>query len=655
MSKLEMIFLMKVSLHLPTFEDVINFLMVCKKAEDAIKSLKVNPFFRNTPSLQKFMKHFEVETIKSWDDLKKEDEEIAKKLLSKVTVLDLSYSFGNSNRNKVNNFFIKEAIQFTNLQKIEGAIELLIEFFEIYTQKGEMMYLNFPKRIEINTTENYAITFHQQFFDQMELLLSYIPNNGLTTIDVIVYKNPSENNKDLLKELLHPNQIRSYEDCLCCDNGKVLVDEHVNGDRFNDVLEKSYTTTCVIRKFSDGKTTPIWNVPECISKIEIYGNGYVGSFGLIKPKIFNSNVSMIQELSLKEVENVNFPFPFTNLVKIKVEKSSNCRFILNSQKLEYISLRDVHNCLFVNSIDSVKEIVISKLTNCVLPFISFKNRLIHIEDSNDLCFGKKKINVFKGSSYDNEKEDQEIVENIQSPLEFMGIELNDFNKLIIDCLIYPSEVNLKTLLTKSSIFKMRAFQPQTRRVKVDGNVIQRVIPQGEDGVDLVVSSKFYVKNDGLMVVNPKKPESLIPATIRYFEVTVQNYCYISIGLIDSTRYQFHENKQVGWDKYSIGYHSDDGALFIETGTNPIQKYGKAYGEKNGEKNVVGCGYNTITEEVFYTINGTKLQHIKVSYENMSAAIGLNNFDSVTINYGDNPFVFDHYSEMEILSKKLSQN
>ncbi|KAL7715276.1 B30.2/SPRY domain-containing protein [Entamoeba marina] len=481
---------------------------------------------------------------------------------------------------------------------------------------------------------------------------------------LLFIKNPSENNKDLLKELLQSqrvhyhyrvissNQTTSYEDCLCCDNGKVLVDGHVNGDRFNDVLEKSYTTTCVIQNFIDGETVPIWNVPECISKIEINGVRYAGLFRF---KTFNSNVNMIQELSLKEVGNVNFPFPFTNLVKIKVEKSSNCRFILNSKKLEYISLRDVHNCLFVNSIDSVKEIVISKLTNCVLPFISFENCLIHIEDSSDLCFGKKKIDVFNGYGYDTEKEDQEIVENIQSPLEFMGIELTDFNKLIADCLIYPSEVNLKTLLTKSSIFKMRAFQPQTRRVKVDGNVIQRICYQGEKCVDLVVSSKFYVKNDGLMVVNPKNPESPIPATIRYFEVTVQNYCLISIGLVDSNRYYFHENRQVGWDIYSIGYHSDDGALFIESNTISVQKYGKAYGEKNGEKNVVGCGYNTITKEVFYTINGTKLQPIKVSYENMSAAIGLSKFDSVTINYGDNPFVFDHYSEMESLSKNLSQN
>ncbi|KAL7722286.1 Uncharacterized protein QTN25_001034 [Entamoeba marina] len=129
---------MKVSFHLCLFEDVLNFMMVCKKAKDTIKSLKVNPFFGNTPSLQQFIKHFKVETIECnvvgyfspslyedvkcirsplWDNLKEEDEEIAKKFLPKITVLDLYHSLNSEDHNKVNDFFIKEAIQFTNLQK----------------------------------------------------------------------------------------------------------------------------------------------------------------------------------------------------------------------------------------------------------------------------------------------------------------------------------------------------------------------------------------------------------------------------------------------------------------------------------------------------------------------------------------------------------
>ncbi|KAL7722260.1 B30.2/SPRY domain-containing protein [Entamoeba marina] len=668
---------MKVSFHLCLFEDVLNFMMVCKKAKDTIKSLKVNPFFGNTPSLQQFIKHFKVETIECnvvgyfspslyedvkcirsplWDNLKEEDEEIAKKFYQKL----------HEDHNKVNDFFIKEAIQFTNLQKIEGAIELLLKFFETYTQKGEMMYVNFPKRVKILTSKGYAITFNEEFLNQMKQLLTYIPNNGLTDIDVIVYNSPLDEDNDLLKELLQsqrvnyhyrvvsPNQTTSYEDY-----------GYVNGDRFNNIFEKSYTTSCIIRHLSYDKEAPTWNIPKCITNVEMGGSVFFGIIMGTGFKSFNATVGTLQELSIKEIKNLNIPLPFNNLVKIKVEKSSNCRFILNSQKLEHISLRDVTDCLFVNSIDSVKEIIISKANNCVLPYVSFENRSIHIEDSNYLYFGEKNINVFNYTENEEEeeegegegdigndevtnviREDQKIVENVQSPLKFMGIELNDFNKLITDCLIYPSDVDLKTLLTKSTIFKMRAFHPQTRRVKVDGNVIQRVIPQGEDGADLVVSSKFYVENDDLMVVDPKNPKNPIPAIIRYFEVEVQNYCIISIGLVDSRRYEFEEDRHVGWDKGSIGFHADDGCLFIGHGTNPIENYGKAYGGKNGEKNIVGCGYNAITQEIFYTVNGTKLEPLKINFQNISAAIGLTEFDPITINYGDSPFVFDYYAEME---------
>ncbi|KAL7712248.1 B30.2/SPRY domain-containing protein [Entamoeba marina] len=677
---------MKVSFHLGTYEDIFNFMMVCKKAEDVIKSLKVNPFFKNTPSLQKFIKHFKVETIEChttgyfspnlyenvtyirsplWDDLKEEDKEIAIKLLSKISVLELFDSLiFDDNHNIVNDFFVKEAIHFTNLKKIAGPIELMVKFFKNYTEKGEMMYVNFPNRIEINSTSGFLITLNKTFLDEMKILLSYIPNNGLTTIVVLVYNNPPEENKDLLIELLQlqrvkyyykvvvPNQTTSYENCLYCENGKLLVDGYVNGDRFNEIIEKSYTTTCVIQSLRDSKEVPIWNVPKCVSVVEIHGNLFYRALSRDRFKIFNADIGMIEELILKEVNLVNFQFPLISLVKLKVEKSSNCKFILNSPKLEHISLKDVENCLFVNSIDSVKEIVISKVTNCVLPFVSFENRSIHIEDSNDLYFGEKQINVFNDAENNEDdevtkttKEDQKIVENIRSPLEFMGIELNDFNELITDCLIYPSEVDLKMLSTKSTIFKMRTFQPQTTRVKVDGNTIKRVIPQGEDGVDLVVSSKFYVINDNLMINGFNTSESLIAATIRYFEVEVQNYCTISIGIIDSRRYEFEEDSQVGWDKGSIGYHSDDGCLFNEHGTNPIS-YGKAYGEKNGEKNIVGCGYNIITKELFFTVNGIKLQPIKIGYENISAAIGLSEFDPIRINYGDSPFVFDYYGEIE---------
>ncbi|KAL7719870.1 B30.2/SPRY domain-containing protein [Entamoeba marina] len=851
MTQLEMVYLMKVSLHLCTFEDIKNLMMVSKKGEETIQSLKVNPWVINSPSLKKFMKYFKPETIECravgffspevyeqvkciraplWDDLKDEDKEIAKKFLSKVTNLDLYHSRNDEEHNKTNEFFVEEAAGFTNLRTVTGSVELVVKFFENYTQKGEMMYVNFPKRIKIDSAKGYAISFTEEFLGQMKELLSYIPNNDLTAIDIVVYAHPPEEDKALLKELLElqrvnyhyriikPNQTTSYEDCLCCYEGRVLVDGYVNGDKFNDLFEKSYTTTCVIRNIAGSEKGETWNVPKCITNMELSSDPIYARLNRRTVQKFNVNFNNLEELTVKDLRDVDFPSVLTNLVKIKVENSSNCRFLLDSPKLDHITLRDVRNCSFKQSIDSVKEIIICKANNCVLPYVSFENRSIHIEDCENLIFGEKEITIEptredaqndrldflnrllvgrRGGQHEDEDEDDEesesednesdsdsignifgrenegenetndeTPENIQlnnveqidqnqkvnepdmemeekqrreeeeerqrieeeerlrmeeeerqrreeeeryrreeeerqrreeeerqrieeeerlrmeeeeertrkeeirleldlkhekeeeeeeeetkeetlkSPLEFMNIGLEDFNKLITDCLIYPSEIDLHTLLNKSTIFKMRAFHSQTRRIKVDGNVVQRVIPQGEEDVDMVVSSKFYESGDNLMIINPANPEEPIPAIIRYFEVEVQNYCIISIGLVNANRYKFAENRQVGWDPHSVGYHADDGCLFIGNGTRPIQDYGKAYGGKNGEKNIVGCGYNTLTHEIFYTMNGTKLNPRKAVYNHVSAAIGLEDFDPITINYGNTPFVFDLFGEME---------
>ncbi|KAL7717574.1 B30.2/SPRY domain-containing protein [Entamoeba marina] len=601
---------MKVSLHLQTFNDIINFMLVCKKAEVAVISLKVNPFLRNSTNHKKFLSHFKVDTIKCneinwfdpvfyekvkyirsplWDDLKNEDMVIAKKLLPKITVLNLYHSIIRStDRNKVNNFFIKEATQFTNLEKIEGELDLLINFFKEYTQDGKIKYIKFPKQITIALIKNGLIFVNETFVNQMKQLLTYILNNGITEIDVIVYSHPSEENKYLLKELLKtqrvnyhyvvisPNQTTFCEDCLCCVNGYVFVDGCVTGNKLNYLFEKSYPTTCVIKNITYDSVLPTWDIPKCISKLEINGlkpfvKNLTNSY-----KIFNANISFIQELSLKELRYVNFPIEMVNLVKIKVEKSNNCRVILNSTKLEYISLREVENCSFINSIDSLKEMCINNVNNCVLPFVSFEKCLIRIEDSNDLYFGQKKINGFDDNN--EEKTKIELIENVRSPMEFMGIGLTDFNKLITDCLIYPSKDYLNKL-TKSLKFTMRTFQPQTRRVKVDGNEIQRISYQGENGVDLVISSKFYEENDDLEFTKTNKSESPFHSIIRYFEVEINIYSFISIGVVDSTEYEYGEDRHVGWDMYSIGYHSYDGALYIENSTHPIIKERKEKGKR----------------------------------------------------------------------------
>lgn len=58
----------------------------------------------------------------------------------------------------------------------------------------------------------------------------------------------------------------------------------------------------------------------------------------------------------------------------------------------------------------------------------------------------------------------------------------------------------------------------------------------------------------------------------------------------------------GWDAQSIGYHSDDGALFYGSGRSILPHYGPRYGPGD----VVGCGIDYARCIVFFTFNGRNL-------------------------------------------------
>jgi Ran-binding protein 9/10 len=52
----------------------------------------------------------------------------------------------------------------------------------------------------------------------------------------------------------------------------------------------------------------------------------------------------------------------------------------------------------------------------------------------------------------------------------------------------------------------------------------------------------------------------------------------------------------GWEPNSYGYHADDGHSFCQSGS------GRQFGPTFTTGDVVGCGYNTIDNCIFYTKN-----------------------------------------------------
>jgi len=96
------------------------------------------------------------------------------------------------------------------------------------------------------------------------------------------------------------------------------------------------------------------------------------------------------------------------------------------------------------------------------------------------------------------------------------------------------------------------------------------------------------------------------------------------------------SKIPGWESNSIGYHSDDGNIFIS------KTQGEKYGPTFTNNDVIGCCVDFINKLAFFTMNGTKLKSVDFfTKEDLFPAVSFRKKDqSVRMNFGDSEFVFD---------------
>ena len=135
------------------------------------------------------------------------------------------------------------------------------------------------------------------------------------------------------------------------------------------------------------------------------------------------------------------------------------------------------------------------------------------------------------------------------------------------------------------------------------------------------------------------------AMIAYFEVKISEsgpnellHGMCSVGL--ATQSFSVEGKQPGWTRDSFGYHGDDGQKFHGSGLGT--NYSPAGGFGPGD--VVGCGLNYHTNEIFFTKNGS---HLGVAFlcgfhgQPLYPVVGIDTQHSVEFNFGTHaPFLFD---------------
>ena len=135
-------------------------------------------------------------------------------------------------------------------------------------------------------------------------------------------------------------------------------------------------------------------------------------------------------------------------------------------------------------------------------------------------------------------------------------------------------------------------------------------------------------------------EILNANSINYFEIKILNTGregFIGIGL---THTDCDLDRLPGWEKFSIGYHGDDGHLFDCSGT------GTKYGPTFSKGDIIGVCWNLIENTVFFTKNGKGLS---LAFGNFSwfnlplmvPVIGLRSErESVLANFGKKFFEFN---------------
>ncbi|GET03722.1 concanavalin A-like lectin/glucanase domain-containing protein [Rhizophagus clarus] len=153
-------------------------------------------------------------------------------------------------------------------------------------------------------------------------------------------------------------------------------------------------------------------------------------------------------------------------------------------------------------------------------------------------------------------------------------------------------------------------------------------------------------------------QSLTEYWFYYYEITVLSNpnidkTIIAIGL---TQKNHSINRLPGCDIHSIGFHSDEGKIFHNEGYT-----GLTYAEKWGEVNdVIGCGYYSNFQKVFFTKNGKNLGTIHIAELSYLSyiwfpTIGSNSICNLKINFGQEEFIYKEAKGMSItgiISKDL---
>ncbi|KAL7714951.1 B30.2/SPRY domain-containing protein [Entamoeba marina] len=432
-----------------------------------------------------------------------------------------------------------------------------------YSSNGTIKNLSFPRVIQIAFDGDNHLVFSEDVITKVKQLQSYIPDLNESKIYLGFCDHATPEEEPLLLQLqniyyyyyqISKNTSNLLKENFSDANGQIVLRDVNYPNTYNDLLEKVYRDECIVyyaQNFCQDDV--IWNIPSCIKTLKISNSRVVSRTPLpTSTFLFNMNniINKLEELHIRYCKNINIQLTTSTIHTLKINNSTN------------VELK--------GNLENVTQLYISYSKQCTFPKLTFDNKNVFIENS-EISFSDKSV------------------------FDFLNFKLSKYKKLANSCLDLPYRSN-QTLM-----YRPRRFTTFSSNLKIENDsfINKNCLPL--DPVAQLISNSFYDEfSSKNQIIWSNGKQIQVPALIHYFEVEIFDYAVVAIGLYDRINYmsQQHEEDTIGWDDYSIAYHSDDGHLYFGQGIgNP---YGPIYGEDD-KKHVVGCGFNTKTKEIFFCL------------------------------------------------------
>ena len=316
-----------------------------------------------------------------------------------------------------------------------------------------------------------------------------------------------------------------------------------------------------------------------------------------------------------------------NLESLSIWQSTNCLIFLNSTVLKSLVLQTSYNIEIIGSIAPVKRMIITSTKEITLPYVSFENKEVLIENTNKLSF---------------------ITSNMKSasPLQYKHIGMDLFKQLLherIELPDVPPMINLD-----SKYFYMKRLCSISEELYWEEKRLLKGEHFGEEHQRIPVTSHYFYSqhydNDNLkQVICYKGEKKEIPATIRYYEIHVSGFSIISFGFYYPL-VKLDGQEHIGVLAESVGLKSDDGKFY--DGNAIGKKVMDPFGLNEDVDHYVGLGFDTKSRRIFFTLDGRKKCSKKFDLEEMDSGITVEEYDWLEVNYGEKEFKFDLIEEYQ---------